>query len=380
MRSVGAALERLGLRLLLCAATVACLVLVVPQVWSLLSPFLIALAVAAMLQPLIGFCVQKLHVKRGLAVAFWVTLVCALALVLIYWFVSFAVTQGVNAASNAQSIVNNITGVLQTASDRILSEAQDMPQAVSDTIRESLNSAFKWLGDQATILAGDIVAWTFNFAASLPYVFVYANFLILGLFFISSRYDEIRGSYRRNRQRGDDASQGVALLRKSAGKGIIGYVRVQLLFAMMVFVVSWVYLQALGFQYAVLIAILGALLELVPLFGCGALYIPWSIICFIVGSTREGWLVLGLYLVYSLSRRLLEPKILSSNIGISPLLSLVGMFVGLRIGGVVGLIGGPMMMVLLVSAVRARLFDGVVADLQCVAGCLRRRWTRDTEK
>lgn len=378
MRSIGGALERLGMRLFLCALAVLFVVALVPQIWNLLSPFIVALLVAAMLQPLIRFAQTKLRMKRGLAVGVWVLLVCGLACVLIYWFVSFAITQGVGAANNAQSIVSNITGVLQTASDKILSAAQSLPQSVSDAIRESLNSAFKWLGDQATVLAGDIVSWAISFATSLPYVLIYANFLILGLFFIANQYDGILRPFRR-RERAND-SEGMTLMRKSAGKGIIGYIRVQLLFALIVFVLGWVYLQTLGFQYAMLIAILGALLELVPLFGCGVLYIPWSVICFIVGSTREGWLVLGLYLGYSLVRRLLEPKILSSNIGISPLLSLVGMFVGLRIGGVIGLIGGPMLMVLLVSAVRAHLFDGTIHDLQCVVQHIRRRWTRDTEE
>ena len=78
-------------------------------------------------------------------------------------------------------------------------------------------------------------------------------------------------------------------------------------------------------------------------------------------------------------RRLLDPKLLGDNLGMSPLLSLVGMFVGMRLGGVIGLILGPIAMVVLVSAVRARFFDGIVADLGTLTRYLKKRWTLGTD-
>ena len=125
-----------------------------------------------------------------------------------------------------------------------------------------------------------------------------------------------------------------------------------------------------------MIGFAAALLELIPQFGCGVLYIPWSLICFMVGAARNGWLVLGLYLGYSLVRRVTEPELLGTNLGVSPLSSLVGMFVGMRLGGVLGLILGPIVMVVLVSAVRSHLFDGVLADMRVIAAYMRARWQR----
>ena len=65
-----------------------------------------------------------------------------------------------------------------------------------------------------------------------------------------------------------------------------------------------------------------------------------SIVFFLTGNTAWGFQVLALTGVLQLLRRLLEPKLMSNNIGISPLLSLIGMFVGMRLGGILGLIGG----------------------------------------
>lgn len=376
-RPVFVALERLALRLGLVMLAVFLALFVLPQIWHLFSPFIIALPVAALLQPLIRFFQEKLHCRRGFAVGFWVLLVCALLLLVVYWFISFVVVQVINAASNAPTIISSFIGVLQTASDRILDAVQSMPAAIGDTIRASLDSAFHTVSEAGLSLAGGLVNASFGFAAGLPYALIYANFLILGILLITNRYDLFRAYLRRGE--GSHSNDSLRVLRQSAGRGLVGYVRVQLLFSVLTFLLSWVFFQALGFPYAMLIGLAAGLLELIPQFGCGTLYIPWSVICFIIGNARSGWLVLGLYLVYSLIRRVTEPALLGSNLGVSPLLSLIGMFAGMRLAGVPGLILGPVVMVVLNSAVRARLFDGILADCRIVYRSMRSRWRTGQE-
>ncbi len=368
------AVERMLWRCVFAALTVVFVVVLVPEIWNLFSPFLIGLAVAAMLQPAIRFAQNKLHMKRGLAVALWVTLVVVVAFVLLYWFISFVVVQLVSAGENAQTIVSSVVGLLQTATNKLLGMAQSMPESIGSTIRASLDSAFKALSDAGMALAGNLVNYVVSFAAGLPYAFIYANFLILGMIFITNRYDRIQLFFTKDRSTTGEGS--IRMLRQSAGRGMTGYIRVQLLFSLLTLLISWVFFQSVGFEYAFLIGFLAALLELIPQFGCGTLYIPWSIVCFIVGASRNGWLVLGLYLGYSLLRRVTEPALLGSNLGVSPLLSLIGMFVGMRMGGVIGLILGPIVMVVLVSAVRSKLFDGVIGDIRMIFTHMTARWQR----
>ena len=372
------AAERLNLRLLLLAFVMLCIAFVVPWVWNVLSPFIIALPVAAALQPLIRFFEEKLHLKRGFAVAFWVTLFSLLALLIIYWFVSFAVGQIISAATNAPTIVNGAINVLREASDRVLNATETLSGSVSTTLRESLNTAFKWLGEQGTALAGATLNFLLGFASSLPYALIYANFLLLGVYFITRRYPDIhRRMFPPKQPQATEDS--LSMLRRSAVKGALGYVRFQLLWFAVLLVLSSVFFQVTGFQYAALIGVLAALLEMIPQFGCGVLFIPWSLVCFLIQDAHSGWLILGFYAVYSLLRRVIDPKLLGANLGVSPLLSLVGMFVGMRLGGVIGLILGPIAMVVLLSALHARLFDGVVEDFGVVARYFKVRWKRGRE-
>ena len=372
------ATERLAWRLLFFVLFVLLLVYAVPLLWSTMSPFIIALPIAATLQPLIRFFEKKLHLRRGFAVAFWVILVSAAAFLLLYWFASFVVGQVINAANNAPNLVNGVIGVLRMASDRLLNAAQTVSVSVSDTLRDGLNTAFKWLGEQATGLAGTSLNTLVNVATSLPYAIIYANFLILGVYFITKQYPELKNRLIHSREHVEEGS--LSTLRRSAVKGAIGYVRVQLLWFFLLMILSSVYFQFMGFPYAALLGVVAALLELIPQFGCGVLYLPWALVCFLIQDLHSGWAILCFYVAYSLLRRLLDPKLLGYNMGMSPLLSLVGMFVGMRLGGVIGLILGPIAMLILVSAVRARFFDGFWNDLRLLTGYMKIRWKRGGEQ
>jgi sporulation integral membrane protein YtvI len=372
------AAERLALRALMLVALILFIQLAVPVLWDTLSPFIIALPIAAALQPLIRFFEKRLRLPRGFAVTFWVILFSMVLLLLAYWFISFAVGQIVAAATNTPDIVNGAIGVLREATDRILNATLTLPAGVSDTLSASLNSAYKWLAEQGTWLAGATINVLLGFASSLPYALVYANFLLLGVYFISGKYPELHDRVFPPRP-GQPEENSIAMLRRSAARGALGYVRVQLLWFVVVMVLSSVFFQVMGFQYAVLVGFLAALLEMIPQFGCGVFFIPWALVCFVIQDTHHGWVILGFYCVYSLLRRLIDPKLLGVNLGVSPLLSLVGMFVGMRLNGVIGLILGPIAMVVLVSAVRAKVFDGVYRDFSLLLRYMKLRWKRGRE-
>ena len=107
--------------------------------------------------------------------------------------------------------------------------------------------------------------------------------------------------------------------------------------------------------------------------GSGVPYILMSLLQFLLGKPRPGILLLILTLGLQLLRRVLEPKLMANRIGITPLQSLIGMFVGLRIGGIVGLIGGPVMMSVLVGAYKGGLFNATDRDIKIISAWLKNR-------
>ena len=366
------AAERLLLRLLGLALTYAALRWVLPEVWDKLSPFIIAIPLAAALQPVIRFFQQKLKMKRSPASLIPVILLLLVSLGLLIWLFTFGIGQVTRIVNHSGDLVTETVNSVREAMKNLLSSigASTSP-GVEQWLRNALSQAMERLSEFGTDFAENLVNFSINLAASMPYCVIYLSFLTIGLYFISKNYEEIRSYLPGGKRRKQDSR--TTQLTNSTLKGLFGYLRVQGTFGLMVWIVSWIYLTAFGFPYAGIIALCCGVMELVPMIGSGVPYIIMALVQFLLGNTRFGILLLVLTLCLQLLRRVLEPKIMSDKIGITPLQSLIGMFVGLRIGGIVGLIGGPVMMSVLVGAFKGGLFASTVKDCHVISCWFKNR-------
>ena len=366
------AAERLALRLLGFLLIAAFLIWVLPEIWDKLSPFIIAIPLAAALQPVIRFLEKKLKLRRGAASLVPVLLLLCIGLGLLTWLLTIGFGQVSRFVNNSGDLVTESINTVRTALNNLITSISDSTgPGVELWLRGALADAIDRLTTWGTDFAEDMVTFIVNTAASMPYGVIYLSFLTIGLFFTAKNYDEIRSYLPAGQRRRQDSR--TTQLTNSTLKSLFGYLRVQGTFGAMVWIVSWIYLTAIGFPYAALTALLCGIMELVPMIGSGVPYIAMSIIQFLLGNSRFGILLLVLTLVLQTVRRILEPKFMSNSMKITPLQSLVGMFVGLRIGGIVGLIGGPVAMSVLVGAFKGGLFSATVRDFHIISSYLKNR-------
>ncbi len=81
-----------------------------------------------------------------------------------------------------------------------------------------------------------------------------------------------------------------------------------------------------------------AIIDILPILGTGAILLPWSIIAFILGNYKIGIGILLLYIVITAVRQTIEPKIVGQQIGLHPIVTLLLMYVGAQLMGVLGLL------------------------------------------
>ena len=367
------AAERLTFRFICLLLIIFALIWVVPMAWDMLSPFIIAVPLAALLQPLIAFFQKKLKFKRGLATLMLVLVLTAVVLTILIWLFTFGIGQVSNIVNNSGDIVSDSIKSINTAMNNLLEGiGKSAGPGVEKWLRNAVNNMVNGLGDWASDAANVLVAWSVQLAASMPFIIIYISFLVMGLYFIAYNYDEIRshlpGGSRRNQ------NSKTTRLTKSGIRSLTGYLRVQCTFGLIVWIISWIVLSIFNFRYSAITAFFMGIMELIPMIGSGLPYIVMSILQFLLGNPTAGFQLLGLTLGLQLLRRILEPKLMSDSIGITPLQSLIGMFVGMRIGGILGLIGGPVMMSVLVGAFRANLQGTTIKDIRCLIAYFRNRW------
>ena len=98
--------------------------------------------------------------------------------------------------------------------------------------------------------------------------------------------------------------------------------------------------------YIVAIAICTALLDILPVFGTGTVLVPWAVVSFFNGNVGLGIGLLVLYGLITVIRQILEPRLVAMNVGLPPIVTLAGMYLGLQIFGVVGLFAVPITVVM----------------------------------
>ncbi len=366
------AAERILLRILGVAAAYAVLRWILPEIWDKMSPFIIAVPLAAALQPVIRFLQKRIRLKRSPASLIPVLLLLGIVLGLLIWAFTFGIGQVTRIVNHSGDMVTETIATIRQALGNLLTHVgESTDPGVENWIRNAIDSLVKRMSEWGSSIAETVVTFSIGLAAAMPYSIIYISFLTIGLYFIAKEYDEIRSYLPGGTRRKQDSR--TTQLTNSTLKSLFGYLRVQGTFGLIVWVVSWIYLTIFGFRYAGITALFCGVMELVPMIGSGVPYIVMSILQFLLGNAAQGAQLLFLTLGLQLLRRVLEPKLMSDSIGISPLQSLIGMFVGMRFGGIIGLIGGPVLMSVLVGAFKGGLFASTLRDGHTISCYLKNR-------
>lgn len=136
----------------------------------------------------------------------------------------------------------------------------------------------------------------------------------------------------------------------------IGFVNAVAVLLVITALVTLIGLSLLRSPYAMLLAVLSGLLDLLPVLGPGLIFVPWLLYHLVLGDAVFG---LGLAVVYaaiSFIRTVLEPRIIGDRAGLHPLTALIALYVGLKLFGMAGFVIGPLSAILLKSLARAGVF------------------------
>lgn len=142
-----------------------------------------------------------------------------------------------------------------------------------------------------------------------------------------------------------------------------GYLKTQAILSFGVFTILFLGFLLIRQPFSFLLAFIIAFLDFIPMIGAGLVLLPWSLFCFFAQDSNKALILFVLWCGTALFRRLLEPKILGEQTGLSPLLSLVSMYVGLQVAGVWGLIFAPVVVLVVLHFFGIRVFQGLLSDL-----------------
>lgn len=329
-------------------------------VFGLVSPFVFGYITARLINPIADRLRHWLKIPRGISAV----LVIVATLVVVFGGVGLLgyklFDEIRNLYFNWEEIFVSIRINWYNFSSRLGEMYIGMPGFVKTVIDQAINGMYK----QCIEFTSDIPVVDFAQVAAkkLPSGLIWTVMFILSLYFMVTQKEKV--SLFVNKMLGEKGTAKVTEIKNHCKKYLGGYVKAQLILMVIIFFVMLTVLSLANAPFALLVAAITAFLDALPFFGSGIILWPMAAVYLIDGQTTLGIVYIGIYIAAVMIRRFVEPKLVSDKIGLNPLITLVFMYVGYRLWGIVGLITGPLLLMLIISLYKVGLFNRPIAILK----------------
>lgn len=313
----------------------------IKYVFAATLPFIIAWAMAFFVRPVAAFLSAHLHLpERPTRAALSLLALSALGSLLVFLVlrVGTEIVAFFSGIGENEKLLDIISGIL----DPPLGKLGD--GEIFAELEEKLSSA---IGDMISSLISGISGYITAFVSRIPGVFIFLVTLIIASVYFAYDLERINASVRRVLP--PKIEKSVVSFKEKTLKTALVYFRSYLILMLMTFGIILAGLLILRVKYALMLAVVIALLDVLPVIGVGTVLIPWSVFCFISSDARLGIGLLVLFAVNALIRQFAEPKIVGRSLGMHPLLTLVLLYFGYSFLGIAGILLMPVFAVVLKS-------------------------------
>ncbi len=321
-------------------------------------PFLVAFIISLIIEPAIRFIMKKTKLTRRTSsiIIFVVALIVILGgftwLIVTLFSESSSLLQSLNdyfekAYTQFQSLITKFDLDKIHLSNEILN-------VIDNSTGDILKTASNWLKNSLTSLI-DVIT-------SLPSIMICIGITIISLYFICVDKIYILDQIEHHTPKIWVKKMKIHLSEITQTLG--GYLKAQATLILVSFIVSLVglyILKIVGFsiQYPLLMALFIGFVDALPILGSGSVMIPWALISAINGDIRLGIAIIVLLIIMTIIRQVLEPKLVSKNIGVHPIFTLIAMYTGFKLIGVFGLLIGPIVLIIFKNIFSSLIDQGV---------------------
>lgn len=327
-------------------------------------PFVIGWIIAFIANPLVKFFEKRLKIVRKHGT--WMVIAGVLALVAGACYLLFAwlFREGVSFVEHLPEMYSAMAQGFRDIGNN-LSEffsRWNLPIDVNHEITDFFGNLDGYLGNLAGKLGVPTLSAAGDVVSQLPNLLIQAIFMFLSAYFFIADREKI-SVFMRNLLP-QSMFDHWAWLKRMFSRAVGGYFKAQLkimgVIAAILFVGFWI----LKVDYAVLWALLIALLDFLPFLGTGTAIWPWASFQLLTGDYSMAIGLIIIYLICLLVHQLLQPKFVGDTVGIDPLTTLIFMFIGYRFSSVIGMILAVPIGMILMNLYKAGAFDQIIHDLK----------------
>lgn len=336
----------LNKRIFTTVIVIAVLVVISVYILPISIPLIIALLTAIFLEPLVNFVQNRLKWQRKTSViTVFIFFVLAVSGIL-YWTVTQLIGRIIQFTKMVPDYANSLTDMWNEVQSFFLRSTEDMPVEVVSSIETELATFLEGIRDWfLTIVNYDTVT---NLLTGIPTFLVsFIVFLIALFLFMLELLNLKELLFKRFKE---STAEKVRFMAARLNHVIFGFLKAQFLVSVLIFIVTLIGLLIIIPEYALPMSLFIWLIDFIPILGSIIVLAPWFIYQFIIGNVVLGTKLAILALILLVIRRTVEPKVMGTQIGLSPLATLIAMYIGLQLFGFLGFFIGPLIVILFTSA------------------------------
>ena len=325
-------------------------------------PFLVAFIISLMLEPIIRFIMKKSKSSRRTSSIIVFLVAIALICSILIWSMTTLISETSNLLANLNTYIDTGYNIIQNLVSSIDLSKINIPENVMNIIH---NSGMEFL---ATLTEWTKVALTgiINFITSVPTIGIYCGITLIALYFMC--VDKIYMIDQLEHHLPETWVKKIGVHLRALIKSLGGYLRAELILVVISFFISLIglyifYFMGWDIQFPLIIALVIAFVDALPIFGSGTVMIPWAGFLAFTGNMKLAIGIFVLWCIMSIVRQLIEPRIVSGQIGIHPIFTLIAMYTGFQFMGVWGLLLGPIILIILKNIYGALIDRGVVKSI-----------------
>ncbi len=325
-------------------------------------PFLIAFIIASLIEPIIRFVKKHTKLQRKTSAIIVLITVSTIIIGIIAWGITVLISESSELLQSLNIYTDKIYNLFQSFIGNINFERFNIPSEVTQLLQNSTSDVLSVVSNGLKGILNSII----QVITSLPTIGIYVVVTLLATYFICADrlyiLDQIEHHFPKK------WVKKLTLHLKRLLSSLGNYLKAEAILAIIAFfqiLIGLYILQKMGMnvQYPLLVAIGIGFVDALPILGSGTILVPWAFISAINGDIRLAIGLLIIFAILSVVRQFLEPKIVSKKIGIHPIFTLIAMYTGFKVIGILGLLIGPIAMIIIKNLYGTLIDKGVVKSI-----------------
>lgn len=311
-------------------------ILLLPRLLIFFAPFVAGWIISLIASPLVRFFEEKVKIKRKAGSAVVIVVVIGLVVLVIYLVGAKLVEEIVGLVRALPDMWQSLEADFEEIGRNLSVVYSRLPADVQLKLAEIADQVGAYIGDILGQMGSPTIAAVGSFAMQLPSVIIGVIMALLSAYFFVAERDVVAEWFRRHMP--SFIQSNYRIVKHSLVKAVGGYLKAQLRIEVWMYLLLVAGLTLLQVNYALLIALGIAFLDMLPFFGTGTVMVPWAIVKILSSDYKIAVGLLIIWGVGQLARQVIQPKIMGDSMGMPAIPTLFLLYIGYRLSGVIGMI------------------------------------------